>query len=209
MVLLDWLWAGSRRPPVGAWAGLLVGLAGVWLLVGTGTAGIGSGMAVVGAVVVLGGAFSWAAGSILSRTLVLPASPLMATAVQMLAGGILLAAAGGLTGEWWRWAPSQVSFRSGLALVYLILFGALVAYGAYVWLLRVSTPGRVGTYAYVNPVVALLLGWALAGEPLTPRTLVAATVILASVVVITLATRAPRRVGIREGGPSRGVDGRE
>ena len=91
----------------------------------------------------------------------------------------------GLMGEWSQADVGAVSVRSWLALVYLILAGAIVGYAAYIWLLTVVTPARVGTYAYVNPVVAMLLGWALADEPLTFRSLVAATIILGSVVVIT------------------------
>lgn len=193
MVLLDWLWAGSARPGVWAWFGLVWGLLGVWLLVGGPEEG-GSltGPAFVGGVVILLGSLSWAFGSILSRSLRLPPAPRMATALQMLAGGLLLGVAGGAAGEWQRWEVGGTSAKSLLALAYLILFGALVGYAAYIWLLRVSTPARVATYAYVNPVVALFLGWALAAEPLTPRTGVAAAVILSAVVLLNRVSR-PRR----------------
>jgi drug/metabolite transporter (DMT)-like permease len=105
--------------------------------------------------------------------------------MEMLAGGVLLLAAGLVTGEGARLELSQVSPRSVLALGYLIVFGSLMAFSAYIWLLRVSTPARASTYAYVNPVVAVFLGWALGGEPLTLRTLLAAAVIVAAVVIIT------------------------
>jgi drug/metabolite transporter (DMT)-like permease len=101
-----------------------------------------------------------------------------------LVGGMLLLVVGLVTGEWTQ-LGMQVSLRSFLALGYLIVFGSLVAFTAYIWLLRVTTPSRASTYAYVNPVVAVLLGWALGDEPLTPRTLLAAAVIVVAVVFIT------------------------
>ncbi len=197
MVLLDWLWAGSVRPTAGVWFGVAWGLVGVALLVsGESLGGVG-GRTLAGSFVVLGGSFSWAAGSIYARSARLPAAPRLATALQMLWGGAFLLAAGGLSGEWSAWDPAATTARSALALAYLVVFGSLVAFAAYVWLLQVSTPARVATYAYVNPVVALLLGWAFAGEPLTLRTLGAAAVILSAVVLLNLAGRRPplRRAG--------------
>jgi len=107
--------------------------------------------------------------------------------MQMLAGGGLLVVVGLLIGEGSRVDLDAISLKSALALGYLIVFGAIVGFTAYIWLLTVSTAARVSTYAYVNPVVALLLGWALADEPLNARTVLAAGVILAGVAVITLA----------------------
>ncbi|MEJ2540911.1 MAG: EamA family transporter [Gemmatimonadota bacterium] len=186
MLILDWVWTGGRRPAPASWLGLAWGLFGVWLLVGRGGMAEIEGPVLLGAAIILAGSFSWALGSIHSRRARIPASPRMATALQMLAGGALLTVAGALTGEWARWSPPETSVRSLLALVYLIVFGGMVAYSAYIWLLRVSTPGRVATYAYVNPVVALLLGWALADEPLTPRMLLAAAIILSAVGLLSL-----------------------
>ncbi len=192
MVLLDWLWGGGRRPSRWAWIGIAWGLFGIWLLVGRGGFGVLEGPALVGGAVILAGSVSWAVGSIHSRRAAIPAAPRMATAIQMLAGGVLLSGAGILAGEWSRWDPWATSLRSVLSLAYLIVFGGMVAYSAYIWLLRVSTPGRVATYAYVNPVVALLLGWALADEPLGTRTLVAAGVILSAVVLLNRVSRPGR-----------------
>lgn len=198
MVVLDWLWAGAARPSAGAWIGLAWGLFGVWLLAGGPGEGALTGPALVGALVVMGGSLSWAFGSILARGAKLPPAPRMATALQMLSGGAVLMMVGGLAGEWERWAPAETSLKSILALAYLVVFGAVVAFGAYIWLLRVSTPGRVATYAYVNPVVALLLGWAFAGEPLSLRTAVAATVILSAVVILNRVS-GPRRTARMRG----------
>lgn len=197
MVLLDWVWAGAERPPAGVWFGLAWGLAGVGLLTG----GLGSEAfepgAWLGAIVILLGSLSWAMGSIYTRTARLPAAPRMATAIQMLAGGMLLAALGVGVGEWATFDVRDVSARSWAALAYLVVFGALVAYTAYIWLLGVSTAARVSTYAYVNPVVALILGWALADEPLSGRTAVAAGVILSAVMLINRLGGGSRRARLR------------
>jgi drug/metabolite transporter (DMT)-like permease len=134
---------------------------------------------------VLIGAMSWAAGSLVARYGARPPSVAMGNGMQMLAGGVSLLVLGLLTGEATSFHPATASTRSILALLYLTLFGSLLAFSAYIWLLRNTTPAVASTYAYVNPVVALLLGWALAGEALSPRTGLAAFVILSSVVMIT------------------------
>ena len=108
----------------------------------------------------------------------------MATAATLTTGGALLASLGASVGELSRFDPTAVSSKSILATVYLFVFGSLIGFSAYLWLLRVETASRVSTYAYVNPIVAVLLGWALAGEPLTPRVFLAAAVIVAAVALI-------------------------
>jgi len=183
MVLIDWLWGSGPRPGPMLIGGLLWGLFGVALLASAGGLGAGSRSALPVLVVVVGG-ISWAVGSIWAKSIDLPVQPGLATAMEMLAGGALLLLLGASTGELARLDPSAISLRSVGALLYLAVFGSLVAFSAFVWLMQVSTPARVATYAYVNPVVALLLGWALADEPLTPRTLIAAAVILSAVVLI-------------------------
>jgi drug/metabolite transporter (DMT)-like permease len=186
LVLLDWLGWGARRPGLAVVAGLALGLLGVAALAGAPEIGReGMGMAMAGVGVVLVGAVSWAAGSLLSRSSHLPPSPSLAASAEMLAGGAALLAVGLVAGELSSFEPAAVSTRSLGALAYLIVFGSLLALSAYLWLLRVSTPSRVSTYAYVNPLVAMVLGWALAGEPLTTRTLGAAALILAGVLLIT------------------------
>jgi drug/metabolite transporter (DMT)-like permease len=165
--------------------GLLVGLAGVVLLVAPGEVAGGTRVDPVAALVLMGGSISWAIGSVYSRRAGLPGSPQLATAMEMLCGGAALLVAATVSGELAAFRPSAVTGRSLLAVLYLIVFGSLIGFSAFVWLLRVSTPARVSTYAYVNPAVAVLLGWALAGEPLSARTLLAALVIVAGVVLIT------------------------
>jgi drug/metabolite transporter (DMT)-like permease len=189
MVLIDWLRPGGSRPTGLVFAGLLLGLLGLVWLVGPDTL-LGGGRAdLIGAVVVVLGSFSWAVGSIYSRHAATPPSPFLSTAMQMLGGGAALLLLSVLLGEPWAFDASAVSLRSVLGLLYLMLFGSIVAFSAYIWLLRVSTPARVSTYAYVNPVIAVLLGWALAGEALTTRMIVAATVIVSGVALITLAPK--------------------
>jgi drug/metabolite transporter (DMT)-like permease len=188
MVLLDWLGPGGRAPRAMVWAGIVVGLAGVAILFGAPADG---DKYAAGWVVLVLASISWAIGSLYSRSARLPA-PLLATGMQMLAGGVLLLLAGAVTGELSGLDPATFSTRSVLSLLYLILFGALIGYSAYVWLLRVTTPAVASTYAYVNPVVAVLLGWLLAGEALTPRIMVASAVIVGGVALITRSGPRPR-----------------
>ncbi len=185
MALLDWLRPGGAKPPKGVIVGLTLGFLGMAILVGPVELAGGDHVDLVGAAVLIFASLSWATGSLYSRRAQLPASPLLATGMEMLAGGALLLIASLLAGEWTRLVPSALSLRSWLALGYLIAFGALIGFTAYIWLLRVTTPAHASTYAYVNPVVAIFLGWAFAGEPLTARTLLAAAVIVAAVVIIT------------------------
>ena len=175
-----------RRPSARALVGVAFGVSGVVLLVGPVRLG-GERVDLAGAGAVLFAALAWALGSLLSRYLAPPASPLQATALQMLAGGALLGCASGAAGEWVRFSPALVSGRSLAAVAYLVVFGSLLAFTAYVWLLRVASPALVSTYAFVNPVVAVFLGWLLAREEVGPRTLIAAAVIVGAVVLITLA----------------------
>lgn len=189
MVLFEWLRRGGTRPGPRVVAGLLLGLAGLLWLVGP-EAVMGGGRAdVLGAAALVVASASWAAGSIFSRQAPMPPAPFLSTAMQMLTGGAALLAIGMLSGEPWAFDPAAVSARSLFGWLYLIVFGSIVGFSAYVWLLRASTPAAVSTYAYVNPVVAVLLGWLLAGEELTVRMLVAAAVIVSGVALITLAPR--------------------
>ena len=185
MVLVDWLWGSGRRPGPLLIAGLAWGLLGVALLASSDGFGSGHPMGFVGGLVVMAGGFSWAFGSIRARTLALPSRMPVNTAMQMLWGGAFLLLLGAATGELARIDPAAISLRSVLATLYLTVFGSLIAFSAFLWLNTVESPARVSTYAYVNPVVALFLGWAFAGEPLGGRTALAALVILSAVGIIT------------------------
>ena len=184
MVLLEWVRSGIR-PGRKVFGGLLLGFAGLVLLLDP-IKLIGSGhIDPLGALVLLFGSFSWASGSLYSRHAKLPSSQLLATAMEMLMGGALLLVLSLFTGQWTAFEPSKISTTSLLSLSYLVVFGSIVAFTAYSWLLQVSTPARVATYAYVNPLVAVFLGWAFVGEPLTMRILLAAAVILFAISLIT------------------------
>jgi drug/metabolite transporter (DMT)-like permease len=189
MALIDWLRPGGSRPSGHVVAGLLLGLLGLVWLIGPDSLMGGGRADLLGATVVVVGSFSWALGSIYSRHAGTPASPFLSTAMQMLAGGVALLVLSVSVGEPWAFDVHGVSAHSLLGLLYLIVFGSIVAFSAYIWLLRVSTPAGVSTYAYVNPVVAVFLGWALASEPLTLRIGVAAAIIVSGVALITLAPK--------------------
>ena len=196
MVLFDWLFAGAPRPSKVLVAGLVWGLCGVGLLLTSTEMGAQSREGLWGGIAVLGAAVSWAAGSIYARHASLPRSPLLATAMQMIVGGLVLALVAAIAGEGGQLHLSAFSMKSILALAYLIVFGALVAFTAYIWLLRVSTPARVSTYAYVNPAVAVLLGWLLANERLDARAALAVLIILSAVALVSMKGGDPRRPGV-------------
>jgi drug/metabolite transporter (DMT)-like permease len=202
MVTLDGVGRGWRRPPGQVLVGVGMGLAGVALLVGPARFAGGGGVDPLGAAVLLLASLSWTAGSLYSRRAPLPASPLLGTAMEMLGGGACLVVAGLVAGEWSRLDLAAASPRSLLAVAYLVVFGSLVGFTAYVWLLRVSTPPLVATYAYVNPVVAVFLGWAFANEPVTVRTLVAAGVIVGAVMLITTYRARPQAARVEVEGPA-------
>jgi drug/metabolite transporter (DMT)-like permease len=170
----------GRRLAAAGWAGLLVGLGGVALLVSPG----GGGTDLVGGLACVGCAAAWAAGTLYARHAPLPSQPGLASGAQMLAGGVLLGVAGLAAGEAGQVHLSQVSAESLLALAYLVVVGSIVAFSCFQWLLHNAPTSIVSTYAYVNPVVAVLLGAAFLGEPLTMRTFVAGAAIVASVVLI-------------------------
>lgn len=192
MVLLEWLWHSGPRPTVGIVSGLIVGFIGLGFLVAPGKLGNETHIDLISAGALLLAAFLWASGSLYARRARLPSSRLMATAMELLAGGALLLFTGGATGEWTHFDPTRVVPHSIIAWAYLTVFGSLVGFTAYVWLLNATTPARASTYAYVNPVVAVFLGWAFAGEPITGRTLLAAVaIILAVVIIVTRSNEAP------------------
>lgn len=185
MVLIDWLFFGGRRPSRRVVLGILLGFSGVALLIGPEQVAGAGRIDMLGAGVILVGTVTWSFGSLYSRGSQLPASPILATGMEMLAGGVLLLLVALAFGEPGRIDVGQVSARSLLATAYLAVFGSIVALSAYLWLLKVDTPSRVITHAYVNPVVAVFLGWALAAEPLNARTLAATAIIISGVLVIT------------------------
>jgi drug/metabolite transporter (DMT)-like permease len=184
--LLGWLWLGGKRPGGRVIFGLLMGLVGIGLLVGLGGADNGA-IDPFGALLVLISAASWAIGSLLSKRLAMPESPFLGAAMNLFCGGLMLVAVSLITGEPAHVDWAAVSLRSVVAIAYLAVGSSVIAFGSYMWLLTKVSPNRLGTYAYVNPVVAVFLGWALVGEPLKARTLIAAVVIIGAVFLITTA----------------------
>jgi drug/metabolite transporter (DMT)-like permease len=180
--LLDRTFFGIRLS-LGGIAGIATGLLGVALLVGQ-----SAHIDPVGAAVILGAAFAWAAGSAYARVAPLPSAPFLSAAMQMLCAAVFLAVAGAAMGELGRVHPAAISADSVAAFGFLVVFGSIVAFTAYGWLLQSGTSSvLVSTYAYVNPAVAVLLGWLLAGETVAGRELAAGAVILASVGMLILA----------------------
>jgi drug/metabolite transporter (DMT)-like permease len=184
MALLDWARPGGRRPRAGVWAGIALGLVGIVVLVGPGQFG-GTPVDPIGALAIGTASFCWALGSIYQRGAPVSESTLLNVGGQMLAGGAALMVLGAALGE--RLVIDEVSTRSAASLAYLIVAGAVVGYSAYVWLLKVTTPAKASTYAFVNPLVAVVLGWALADEALSPRVLAAGALVIGAVVLITTA----------------------
>lgn len=187
------------------WAGIVLGFVGVAMLIGpkvlaafngggagSGPAGIGQAL---GALATLGSSFCWANGSLYSRRADLPRSPFLSTGMQLLCGGALLLLVAAAAGEFPQLSVEKMtaSWRPIGALVYLVVAGSLIGFTSYIWLLGHVSPSKVATYAYINPIVAVGLGWWLGNETMTPRTLLAAAVIIAGVVIIvTLKGRRPR-----------------
>jgi drug/metabolite transporter (DMT)-like permease len=204
MVLLNGIWPGGSRPNLAEIAGLVVGFTGVFVLVDP--IGLFSRAAPdhdsiaqpaapvdrLGAAALVLASLCWAIGSLWSRRAKLPKQPLLATGMEMLTGGAALLLVGLLCGEWQRVRPSAFSVPSLIAFAYLVVFGSFIGFSAYIWLLRVTTPARVSTYAYVNPVVAVVLGWAVLDERLRWTTFLAMGLILAAVLLISaFGTRRP------------------
>ncbi|MBM2839848.1 MAG: hypothetical protein HW412_376 [Bacteroidetes bacterium] len=192
IVMFDWLLHGAVRPRPGVIIGLAIGFIGVLMLIGPDQL-LGHNRIDLGGVgVLMIACISWAIGSLYSRKAVLPKSPLLTTSMEMLAGGTVLYLVAAFTGEFQRFDLSSVSMRSWLSVGYLSVFGSIIGFTAYVWLLRVVHASRVATYAYVNPIIAILLGWSLAGEQFTTQMLFAASIIIAAVVlIITNKSRGP------------------
>jgi len=189
IVLLSWLWLKGSRPNWKAVLGIAVGFFGVWLLINgqtsyAETANSGS-MQIFATIAIIAAAFSWAIGSIYGLRSPVPKSSLQTAGMQMFSGGLVLLFVSLIAGEWSKFNIAQVSTNSWLGVIYLIIFGSLVGFTAYSWLLKNAPPAMVATYAYVNPVIAVFLGWLIAGESFTGQMLVGAGVIVGSVVLIT------------------------
>lgn len=180
----------------------LMGIGGVSVLVSNSVNFRGTPVDRAGAIALIVAAISWSIASALSRKLPLPGSKVMSSGTQMLAGGLLLIVASAMLGEFPGFHLTAVSRGAWFALLYLIVAGSIVAFTAYVWLLHHESPTKVGTYAYVNPVIAVLIGYFLGGEALGPRTLLGTLFVLISVLVITIAPA--RKTNSAIGAPAEG-----
>ncbi len=191
MALSEILFLGTQRLTIRLALALLVGLAGVAVLMSRSLNLGGVPIDRAGAIALLVAAINWSIAAALTRKLPLPASKVMSSGMQMLAGGVLLSLASAILGEFHDFHLSAVSRTAWFALGYLIVAGSIIAFTAYVWLIHHESPTKVGTYAYVNPVVAVILGYFFGAEPLGVRTILGTLFVLISVVLITTA-RSPK-----------------
>jgi drug/metabolite transporter (DMT)-like permease len=194
VVIFDWLRPGGLRPTLGVVTGVGVGVIGIFLLVGPGALPADSRPPLAYILCLFLSSISWWLGSFYSKHAVSGTPLLLASSMQMIVGSVATLVVGLAIGEGGDLHLASISSASWVAFGYLVVAGSLVAFPVYVWLLEHSTPTKVSTFSYVNPVVAVLLGWWLLHEPLTVRTLVAASVIIGAVAIVTVAkTRAPAR----------------
>ena len=191
MVLLEWIRPGGKRPTVSLVVGVAVGILGIALLLGPEAIPEGYRPPAVDIIALFVASISWWVGSLYGKHANTGTPLLMAAAMQMLTGSICMLLTGFLLGEGSALRFSSISVHSWLAFGYLVIAGSIVAFPVYVWLLEHSTPARVSTYAYVNPVVAVILGWAILGEPLNLRILLASAVIVGAVAIITIGRTRP------------------
>jgi drug/metabolite transporter (DMT)-like permease len=189
MALAEIIFLRTQKLTVRLALALLVGIGGVAVLMSHSFELGGAAIETTGAIALIVASLSWAVASVLTRVLPLPESKVMSSGAQMLTGGLLLVVAAAAFGEFRGFHPESVSRGAWLALLYLIVAGSIVGYTAYVWLIHHESPTKVGTYAYVNPVVAVVLGYFLGGEALGLRTILGTAFVLISVVVITTAKK--------------------
>jgi drug/metabolite transporter (DMT)-like permease len=194
MALAEIILLGTRKFTARLAFALFTGLAGVAVLVNPASPFGGEPINWLGAGALLVSALSWSIGAALMRKLNLPPSKTMSASTQMLAGGVLLSVAALAFGEFRGFHPAAVSGHAWFALLYLIVAGSIMGFTAFLWLIHHESPTKVGTYAYVNPVVAVLLGYFLGGEALNWRTVFGALFVLSSVVLITTTPATPATV---------------
>src|SRR5213083_35919 len=195
IVLLGWMTGMAPKPTPIMWLALVGGFVGVGILFGPALhfSSNDARHPAIGISILLVSSFIWSVGSLYSRVAKHAASPFLTAAQQMICGGLLLLFAGIVTGETRQFHPASMSILSMASFVYLVIIGAVVGYTAYIWLLRHCEPAKVATYAYVNPIVAVLLGAVFAGETLTMRTLIAAALIIGSVAIVITAQQLKAR----------------
>ncbi len=189
ILLLEWIRPGGRRPGLLVSVGLLLGFVGVVILVAPWDSGT-QAIDPLGAASILVAALAWAVGSLYAKSVEWPESHSQAAGMQLFAGGVLLAGASAISGDLRGLSVADVSFTSALAVLYLVVFSSIIAFSAYSWLLGVCRPTRVATFAYVNPVVAVSLGWLFVGEPLSGRMVFAIAITLGAVALVSTGSQA-------------------
>lgn len=185
IAILEWLEDRTQKIQPKKIFGLLLGTLGICTLIGPESLLANSTLDWFGVAAVMLGSVSWSVGTIYSRRAHKPASLMVGIAMQMICGGLVLALTSLIMGEHTQINTLNVSLKSALAVCYLIVFGSIIGYSSFLWLLNHVSPSKVSTYAYVNPIVAIFLGWAFAGENITPQTMLAGSIILLSVWLIT------------------------
>lgn len=193
VTLFDWLMFRAPVPGKKMVAGLILGFLGIGLLIGGGQFQGTSNVRMISVIVLLMAPILWSLGSLKSRKADLPQNAFMSTSMEMLAGGLLLIIAGLITGEAGQLNVAQIAPRSLIAMLYLTFFGSIVALTAYIWLLKTVEAAKVATYSYVNPAIAVFLGWLILSEPVTLQILAAIVVIILGVILITTSSRAKKR----------------
>jgi drug/metabolite transporter (DMT)-like permease len=206
LALSEIIFLGTQKLTIRLSLALLIGIGGVAVLVSRSLNLGGVPIDRQGALACIVASFSWSLGSVLTRKVELPASKGMSSGAQMFAGGVFLAIAAAVLGEFHGFHPTQVSRGAWLALLYLAVFGSIIAYTAYVWLIHHESPTKVGTYAYVNPVVAVVVGYFFGGEPLGLRTILGTMFVLTSVVVITSSKAQPSAARLPVTDPAKAVE---
>jgi drug/metabolite transporter (DMT)-like permease len=190
-VLVARLKGSEQKLSTRSWAGLILGFAGVGVLIAPSALQAHETLSILGIAAATVSSLAWAIGTVYSKSVQMPSSSVLSAAMQMICGGVLLLVAAFASGEGNH--LTAFSLRSMLALGYLIVFGSIIAFTVFTWLLTVASASRVSTYAYVNPVVAVLLGWLLAAEPVGWNTWVATAIIIAGVVLVTAKSDVPRQ----------------
>ncbi len=194
IVLTEWVWPGGERPSAATMGALLLGFAGVTWLAAPWENPAEGGLNLGGVAAILLACVSWSVGSIYSRRSKHGTDLFLASSMQMLAGGVALTIVALIHHDFAALNFAAITPKAWWAFSYLVVVGSLVGFSTFVWLMKHSTPARVSTYAYVNPVVAVFLGWLLLQEPIGPRTLVASAIIVASVAIITVQKSKPATV---------------
>ncbi|MHC1762098.1 MAG: EamA family transporter [Negativicutes bacterium] len=185
MVILNWLWFDKEQPNMMTLVGVAIGFVGVYILIGPGKIISGDPINPLGILILLVASLSWALGSLYSRRAKLPQSPFMTTAIEMIVGGAAFLIVSLFAGEWKEFNLKDITAVSIWSLGYLILFGSIIGFTVYAWLIKTTSPTLVSTYAFVNPVVAVFLGWLILAEPFNVRILIATLTIVLAVSIIS------------------------